>query len=87
MYKINILFLHHDLYIECTYGMKILHLYVCVSLSMVPWSAFHGACFSDLSNVLKWSSNSSGVNRQAPTWLEIATQLAGELGHQIGYDL
>jgi len=54
---------------------------------MVPWSAFHGACFSDLSNVLKWSSNSSGVNRQAPTWLEIATQLAGELGHQIGYDL
>jgi len=34
-----------------------------------------------------WSSNDSGVNGQAPTKLEIATQLARKLGHQIGYYL
>jgi len=37
--------------------------------------------------VFKWSSNGSGVTAQASTWLEIATQLARELGHQIGYYL
>jgi len=37
--------------------------------------------------VLGWSSNGSGVNRQAPTQLEIAKQLAKKLGHQIGYYL
>jgi len=35
--------------------------------------------------VLKWSSNGSGETGQESTWLEIATQLAGELGQQIGY--
>jgi len=34
--------------------------------------------------VLGWSSNGGGVNGQAPTQLEIATQLARKLGHQIG---
>jgi len=60
---------------------------MCVSLLLFPWSAFPGACFSGLSDVLGWSSNGSSVNGQAPTWLEIATRLARELGHQIGYYL
>jgi len=37
--------------------------------------------------VLGWSSNGSGMNGQAPTQLEITTQLARKLGHQIGYYL
>jgi len=57
------------------------------SLPLFPWSAFPGACFSGLSDVLEWSSNGSGVNIQAPTRLEIATRLARKLGHQIGYYL
>jgi len=32
-------------------------------------------------------SNGSGVTGQASTQLEIATQMARELGHQIGYCL
>jgi len=60
---------------------------MCASLPLFPWSAFPGACFSGLSDVLGWSSNGSGVNRQAPTWLEIVTQLARKLGYQIGYYL
>jgi len=58
---------------------------------MATWSAFPGACFSDLSDicarVLRWSSNGSGVTGQASIQLGIATQLARELGHQIGYYL
>jgi len=54
---------------------------------MVLWSAFPGACFLGLSDVLKWSSNGSGLTGQAPTWLEITTRLARKLGHQIGYYL
>jgi len=58
-----------------------------VSLPLFPWSAFPGAYFLDLSDMFKWYSNGSGMNRQAPTQLEIATQLARKLGHQIGYYL
>jgi len=54
---------------------------------MVPWSAFPGACFSGLSDVLGWSSNGSGLTGQALTQLEIATRLARKLSHQIGYYL
>jgi len=43
---------------------------------MVPCSAFPGACFLGLSDVLGWSLNGSGLIVQAPTQLEIATQLA-----------
>jgi len=56
-------------------------------LPMIHWSAFLGAVFSGLSDMLKWSSNGSGVNGQVSTRLEIATQLARKLGHQIGYCL
>jgi len=37
--------------------------------------------------VLGWSSIGSGVNGQATIWLEVTTQLARKLGHQIGYYL
>jgi len=37
--------------------------------------------------VLRWSWNGSGVTGQVFTWLEVATQLASKLGHQIGYYL
>jgi len=40
---------------------------------MIHWSAFFGAVFSGLSDVLEWSSNGSGVNGQVSTQLEIAT--------------
>jgi len=56
-------------------------------LPMIHWSAFLGAVFSGLSDVLECSSNDSGVNGQVSTWLEITTQLAKRLGHQIGYCL
>jgi len=56
-------------------------------LPMIHWSAFLGAVFSGLSDVLGWSSNGSGVNGQVSTWLEIPTRLARRLGHQIGYCL
>jgi len=46
---------------------------------MLHWSAFPGACFSGLSDVLEYLD---GVIGQVPTWLEI-TQLARELGHQL----
>jgi len=47
------------------------------------------ACFSSLSDVLECLSSlyGSGVTGQASTWLEITTQLARKLGHQIGYYL
>jgi len=32
-----------------------------------------------------WSSNGDGLTGQAPKNLEITTQLARKLGHQIGY--
>jgi len=58
---------------------------------MIHWSAFLGAVFSGLSDVHEclggWSSNGSGVNRQASTQLGIITQLVRRLGHQIGYCL
>jgi len=54
---------------------------------MIHWSAFLGAVFSGLSDVLWWSSNGSDVNSQVSTWLEIATRLARRLGHKIGYCL
>jgi len=54
---------------------------------MIHWSAFLEAVFSGLSDMLGCSSNGSGLTGQAPTWLEIITQLARKLGHQIGYYL
>jgi len=56
-------------------------------LPMIHWSAFLGAVFSGLSDVLGWSLNGSGVNGQVSTQLEIAARLARRLGHQIGYCL
>jgi len=60
---------------------------MCIPLPIIHWSAFLGAVFLSLSDVLGWSSNGSGVNRQLSTQLEITAQLARELGHQIGYYL
>jgi len=37
--------------------------------------------------VIRWSSNGSGLSGQAPTQLEITTQLARKLGYQIDYYL
>jgi len=53
-----------------------------VSLVCFCWGLFLGPVRR--ARVLGWSSNGSGVNRQAPTQLEITTRLARKLGHQIG---
>jgi len=56
---------------------------------MDPWSAFPGACFSGLSDVLKCSSGLQmavvWLDKHLPMQLEIATLLARKLGRQIGY--
>jgi len=49
-------------------------------MSIVCWSAFPVAYFSDLSDVLE-CSNGSGMTGQVSTWLENVTQLGRELGH------
>jgi len=56
-----------------------------VFLVCIFWSLFLGPVWH--APVLKWSSNGSGLTRQAPTRLEITTWLAKKLGHQIGYYL
>jgi len=56
-----------------------------VSLVCFSWGLFLGPVWR--ARMLGWSSNGSGVNRQAPTWLEITTRLARKLSHQIGYYL
>jgi len=63
-----------------------LAIHVCI-IAIVSLVCFPVGLFLGLSDVLGWSSNGSGVNRQAPTRLEIAIQLARKLGHQIGYYL
>jgi len=35
----------------------------------------------------QWISNDSGVNGQAIIWLEITTQLAHDISHQLSYIL
>jgi len=44
-----------------------------------PGLLFLGLISQGLSDMLKWSSNGSGVTGQAPTQLKIATQLARNL--------
>jgi len=56
-----------------------------VSLVSFSWGLFLEPVWC--ARVLRWSTNDSGVNEKAPIWLEIATRLAGKLGHQIGYYL
>jgi len=53
---------------------------------MFPGSAFHEACFLDLSDVFECLGGLQMAG-QAPTWLKIATQLVRKLDHQIGYYL
>jgi len=53
---------------------------VCFSWGLFLWPVW-------CARMLGWSSNGSGVNRQAPTQLEITTRLGRKLGHQIGYYL
>jgi len=52
-----------------------LTIHVCItaiiSLVCFSWGLFLGPVWC--AQVLRWSSNGSGVNRQAPTQLEIAT--------------
>jgi len=57
---------------------------------MVHWSAFPGTYFSVLSDIfecmLRWSSNGNCVLDKCTMmaierWMEIATQLARDLGH------
>jgi len=50
---------------------------------MIHWSAFPGAFFSGLSDMLGLFSNGSGMTGQVSTWLEIATQLANEIGYYL----
>jgi len=54
------------------------------SLVCFSWGLFLGPIWH--AQVLRWSSNGSGVTGQAP-WLELTTQLARKLGHLIGYYL
>jgi len=56
-----------------------------VSLVYFSWGLF--LCPVWRTGVLGCSSNSSGVNRQAPTRIKIATRLARKLGYQIAYYL
>jgi len=66
-----------------------LTIHVCIiangSLVYFSWGLFLGPVWCAW--VLRWSSNDSGLTGQAPTQLEIATQLARKLSHQIGYYL
>ena len=52
------------------------------SLVCFCWGLFLGPVWCAW--VLGWSTNGNGVTRQAFTQLEITTQLARKLGHQIG---
>jgi len=65
-----------------------LTIHLCI-IAMFPWLLFLGlvsrACLKCSSARLVFKG--SGVNGQVPTRLEIATRLARELGHQIGYYL
>jgi len=64
-----------------------IHVYAIANDSLVCFSC---SCFLGpvwRARVLGWSSNGCGVNGQVSTWLEITTQLARRLGHQIGYCL
>jgi len=56
---------------------------------MVHWSAFPGVCFSGLFGVVKCLGGlqMAVVTGQASIWLEIVTQLARKLDHQINYYL
>jgi len=49
---------------------------------LLSWGCFLGPGWC--AQVLRWSSNGSGVSRQISTQLEIATRLARRVGHQIG---
>jgi len=73
--------------INCYTNELTIHVYTIANNSLV---CFSWGCFLRpvwWAQVLGWSSNGSGVNRQVFTQLEIATWLARRLGHQVGYCL
>jgi len=78
-----------DFSLPLNFYINELTIHVCiitiVSLVCFSWGLFLGPVWC--ARVLRWSSNGSGVNGQAPIRLKITTQLARKLGHQIGYYL
>jgi len=67
---------------------------MCISLLMIHWFTFSGffsQAFSNFSGVLECSGGLQmavvWLDKYVSTQLEISTQLASELGHQIGYYL